>query len=338
MRALAVLTVRNEGAFLLEWMAHHRAVGFTDILAFSNDCDDGTDAMLDRLAALGWLTHVRNDGPHPQGPQWTALKAADRHTAKAAADWVMVLDIDEFLAVAAGDGTLSALLAAVPDADAIALTWRMFGNAGADEVADTALRHRFTACAPRVLHWPWTAVQIKTLFRNNGTFGKLGVHRPRNPDPERSAKWVDGSGNPLPEGFGRLFHGLGTDPYALAQVNHYALGAMQDFVLKADRGRPNRKGAPPDMDYWVERNFSAVEDRTVLRLDPRVAPLLDELRADPVLGVLHRAALDWRRARVAALLAEEHWRQLYGRLMLAGPTRILTAAEARRVWSRNPRS
>ena len=26
MRALAVLTVRNEGAFLLEWLAHHRAV------------------------------------------------------------------------------------------------------------------------------------------------------------------------------------------------------------------------------------------------------------------------------------------------------------------------
>ena len=52
MRSLAILTVKNEAAFLLEWLAHHRAVGFTDFLVFSNDCDDGTDAMLERLATL----------------------------------------------------------------------------------------------------------------------------------------------------------------------------------------------------------------------------------------------------------------------------------------------
>lgn len=38
MRTLAILTQRNEGAFLLEWLAHHRAIGFTDFLVFSNDC------------------------------------------------------------------------------------------------------------------------------------------------------------------------------------------------------------------------------------------------------------------------------------------------------------
>ncbi|MEK7854637.1 MAG: type VI secretion system baseplate subunit TssG, partial [Acidobacteriota bacterium] len=41
--------VHDEGAFLLEWLAHHRASGFTDVLVFSNDCSDGTDLMLDRI-------------------------------------------------------------------------------------------------------------------------------------------------------------------------------------------------------------------------------------------------------------------------------------------------
>ena len=77
MRATAILTVKNEGAFLLEWLAHHRACGFTHVLAFSNACSDGTDAMLDRLAQLGGLTHVRNDGPHDQGPHWSALRLAE---------------------------------------------------------------------------------------------------------------------------------------------------------------------------------------------------------------------------------------------------------------------
>ncbi|MDH5530269.1 MAG: glycosyltransferase family 2 protein, partial [Paracoccaceae bacterium] len=73
-RFLAILTVRNEGAFLIDWLAHHRASGFTDFLVFSNDCQDGTDLMLDRLSAMGWLTHVRNDSGHKRGPQWSALK------------------------------------------------------------------------------------------------------------------------------------------------------------------------------------------------------------------------------------------------------------------------
>ena len=94
MRALAITSVKNEGPFLLEWLAHHRAVGFTDFLVFSNDCDDGTDAMLDRLAELGWLTHLPNPGPWKEGPQWAALKRADAHPLVAQADWIAVIDVD----------------------------------------------------------------------------------------------------------------------------------------------------------------------------------------------------------------------------------------------------
>ena len=118
MRALAVLGVKNEGAFLLDWLAHHRATGFTEFLVCSNDCTDGTDAMLDRLAALGWLNHLRNDIAHPRGPQWSALKAADAHPLMRSADWVLFLDIDEFVNIHAGDRTLSSLLLALPDATA----------------------------------------------------------------------------------------------------------------------------------------------------------------------------------------------------------------------------
>ena len=86
--------------------------------------------MLDRLQAMGWLTHVRNDGPHEEGPQWAALKAADRHPLVRLADWVLFADVDEFVNIHAGDRTVAALLAALPRATAIPLTWRLFGNAG----------------------------------------------------------------------------------------------------------------------------------------------------------------------------------------------------------------
>jgi hypothetical protein len=180
-RVTAVLTVRNEGAFLLEWLAHHRACGITDFLVFSNDCDDGTDAMLDRLQALGWLTHLPNPGPHPQGPQWAALKRADSHPLVRGSDWLLSLDVDEFVNIRVGDRTIPALLAALPEATAIPLTWRLFGNAGVVGIEDRRVTETFTRAAPEVLHWPWRAVLFKTLFRNDGTYGKLGVHRPRSP-------------------------------------------------------------------------------------------------------------------------------------------------------------
>ena len=41
---------KDEGPYLLEWVAYHHLLGFTDILFLTNDCSDGTDEMLDALA------------------------------------------------------------------------------------------------------------------------------------------------------------------------------------------------------------------------------------------------------------------------------------------------
>jgi len=334
-RILGILTVRNEGAFLLEWLAHHRACGFTDFLVFSNDCDDGTDAMLDRLSEMGWLTHVRNDGPHDEGPQWAALKAAHKHPLVKAADWVLLFDIDEFVNVHVGDRTVPALLDAVPGADAITLTWRMFGNAGVVHYSDTPVTETFQRAAPAVLHWPWRAALFKTLFRNDGAYGKLGVHRPRNPDRSRSPVWVDGSGRVLDAAFRtqRVFSDFGQDNYRLVQMNHYALGAMESYVVKCDRGRANRDASVFDMGYWVERNFCDVADGSILQLNAH--GLRGDLHADPVLGGLHITAVQWRHQRFAALMAQEPWRALFGRLMMTSPTRVLSPEEARLIWNRS---
>ena len=92
MKITAVLCVRNEGAFLLDWLAHHLACGVTHVVALSNDCDDGTDALLDRLDALGHVTHIRNDGPYDKGGiQFTGLKLADKSAAVREADWLLAL-------------------------------------------------------------------------------------------------------------------------------------------------------------------------------------------------------------------------------------------------------
>ena len=342
MRVLAVLTVRNEGAFLVEWLAHHRAVGFSDFLVFSNDCEDGTDTMLDHLAAMGALTHIRNPGPHAQGPQWAALKHASSHPLFAAADWAMVLDIDEFVNIHVGGHRIPDLLAALPHATVIPLTWRMFGNAGVIAFTDTPVRETFTQAAPAILHWPWRASLFKTLFKADGSYAKFGVHRPRSPDATRlqDQRWFDGSGRELPPVYhtSRVLSPLGTDNFQLAQLNHYALGAMQSYLVKCDRGRANRDASAFDMGYWVDRNFSDAADRSILALAPAVQPLIDHLKSDPKLAALHQTAVVWRQTRFAALMTAEPWRALFGRLLLTPPSRVLSAEQARSIWHQSDQS
>lgn len=333
MRVLAVLCVRNEAAFLLEWLAHHRAAGFTDFLVFSNNCQDGTARMLDRLEALGQLSHVRNEGPyHKGGIQFTALKQADRHPLMQQADWVLVLDIDEFVCIKTGDGTVADLLAALPQADAVTLTWRLFGNAGIVRYEDQPVTEQFTRCAPEVIHWPWRAVMFKTLYRNNGTYRKCGVHRPRDvKDAARldRFRWFDCEGRELGAEFKtkRLFSSYGRPNGRLAQLNHYPLGAMESYVLKADRGRVNRQ-AELGMDYWVERNYCAASDTSIARSSAARAELQAGLLRDPELARLHAGAVAWRHERFAALMQQEPFRALFARLLMTPPSRAVSPAAA----------
>lgn len=337
MRALAVLCVRNEGAFLLEWLAHHKGVGFRDVLVFSNDCDDGTDAMLDRLDAMGELTHIRNDGPHEGGVQWTAMKRADKHPLVKGADWLMTLDIDEFVNIHTGDHTLSALIAALPKADAITLTWRLFGNGGVERFQDAPVTEQFLHAAPEVMFWPWRAFMFKTLYRNTGAYRKLGVHRPRSPvDGKADAtRWFDGHGRALEARFRRqqIFSPFGRPHYGLAQLNHYALGAMESYILKRDRGRAVHGADSLGLDYWTERNWCQVEDRSIRATAPLARPHLERLRGDAELTRLHQAAVAWRHARFAELMAQEPFRALYGRLLMSPPARPVPLDRARMLFA-----
>jgi hypothetical protein len=334
MRSLAILTVRNEGAFLLEWLAHHRAVGFSDFLVFSNDCEDGTDAILDRLAEMDWLTHLPNPGPYDKGGiQFTALKQAAKHANTAAADWILPLDVDEFVNIHIGDGTLQALVSALPDATAITLTWRNFGNAGQVRYADALITETFTKAAPEIMHWPWRSAMFKTFYRNDGIYRKPGVHRPRDVDDTRlsEAQWYDSHGRKLDDQFKtrRIFNTYGRPNYGLAQLNHYPLGAMESYVLKAARGRAVHSDDMLGLDYWVERNFNLADDTSIQRYTDARDALLSELKADAQLAELHAKAVAWRHARFDALMLQEPYRALFGRLLMAAPSRMVTPQGAR---------
>ena len=174
---------------------------------------------------------------------------------------------------------------------------------------------------------------FKTLYRNDGTYRKPGVHRPRSPDPDRlqDAQWYDSHGRRLGEGFKtrQIFNRFGQENYGLAQLNHYPLGAMESYVLKAARGRAVHDEDRLGLDYWVERNFNVESDTSISRYKAARDETMRTLRADAQLAALHDAAVSWRHARFDALMLEEPSRALFGRLLMAPPSRPVTPQAAR---------
>jgi hypothetical protein len=322
-RILAITTMRNEAPFVLEWIAYHQHIGVTDFLVYSNDCEDGTDVLLDRLDALGVIHHARNHSRGKKTVQWRALSKAQRHPAYAAADWIFVTDVDEFLNIHAGDGKIADLIAAAPDAHGFAIPWRMFGNNGAIDFHDKPVLEQFTQAAPEALLWPWRAVQYKSLYRQDARYEKLGVHRPKLRAGQDRGHWVDGNGGPLPDN-PNLFQYTTEPRYGLAQINHYAVGAIKSFLVKVARGKPNHTSDPIDLAYWTDRNFATHEDTRIMRHQRAVCARVTDLMADAEVRRLHLAGVAWRQAKIHAILQTLEGHSMFASLLQIPPTQPLS--------------
>ncbi|MBO9474068.1 glycosyltransferase family 2 protein [Shimia sp. R10_1] len=328
-RILSVTSVRNEAPYLLEWIAHHKAAGVTDFLIFSNDCDDGTHEMLVTLDDAGVLTHV----PHAPTPgksiQWQALRQAWKHPLRKQADWILVSDVDEFLNIHVPGHRIPDLLAKLPDeTDAIVLPWRLFGNNDQVLIEDRPVTEQFTRAIAADAQYPVAASLFKMLFRTSGPFNQLGVHRPKQKAPEKAGlpNIFDGSGHPahpyLAENPARLsLYGLGV-ARNLVELNHYAVRSAASFVVKNERGLPNRTGKKVDLAYWVERNFNSEDCRSIAKMRPATEGVLGELLSISGIADLHKAAVTWHQERFVTLVTRPEGQELMSQILTAGSSQV----------------
>ncbi|SMP01646.1 glycosyltransferase family 2 protein [Shimia sagamensis] len=329
MRILSVTSVRNEAPYLLEWIAHHRAAGVTDFLIYSNDCDDGTDQMLELLAEAGEVVHV----PHVPDPdksiQWQALRQAWKHPLRKAADWIMVTDVDEFVNIHVSGHQLTDLIASVPsETDAILLPWRLFGNNDHVAIDDVPVTEQFTRCIPASAQYPVAASLFKTLFRAKGPFNQLGVHRPKQKDPEKAGlpNIVDGAGKPMrpflaqnPQRLSLYDVGVARD---LVELNHYAVRSAAAFAVKRDRGLPNRATKKVDLAYWVERNFNTENNTSIDAMRAGTDVVLQDLLALDGIAEAHAKGVQWHRGRFDDLIQQPEVQELMSQILCAGSSQV----------------
>ena len=339
---MAVSMMKDEAPFLLEWFAHHLAIGFTDILVYTNDCSDGTVEMLQRLEELGLGYHRHNVIPEGSKPQPSALKHAQDEPLVQAADWVMVFDADEFVVINHPAGHMDGLLDDVVarGANGIVMTWRIFGSNGVVAWSREPVSEQYVRAAPELWNKGWG---VKTLFRFDPDHWKLGIHRPSikskhlETDWPASVHWLNGSGQPMEDyfkfrGWRSIRRTLG---YDWVQVNHYAVKSIDSYAVRKLRGNVNNKKDKYNADYWALQDRNEVPDSRILRHAPERARIMAELLRDPVLRELHEAAL----LRVEARLAEYRKGEAYVALrdgLIAASRVPITDVEAKPPQARDP--
>jgi hypothetical protein len=339
---MAVSMMKDEAPFLIEWVAHHLAIGFTDVLVYTNDCTDGTVEMLERLQSLGLAHHRPNVIPPGIKPQPSAIAHAQAEPLVADADWVMLLDADEFLCINHPSGNVEGMLddAVARGANGIVVTWRILGSNGVTDWSRAPVTEQYTRAAPPDWNKGWG---VKTLFRFDPEFWKLGIHRPsiRNKHLEDgfpdTVHWLNGSGEPMEDYF--KFRGWRsirrTIGYDWAQVNHYAVKSVESYMVRRFRGNVNAKKDKYNADYWALQDRNEVEDRSALRHAARRAEIAAALLDDPVLRDLHEAAQERIEAWLADHRRTDPYRETRDALKAASAVPI-DAVEAKPPKARDP--
>ncbi len=297
-----VSTMKNEGPYILEWVAHYKTLGFDKLVVCTNDCTDTTVGILQRLQEMGHViqhdTIVRKAGIHR-----SALRQASRRYAEVMeADWVFVCDVDEFLNIHVGDGSARSLVAASGAApDVISVPWRIFGPNGIESFQDRPVTEQFTrAELPFDADArPETGKFVKSLYTNQHKFQRMGLHGPV-PQEEGPEPIV----HVLPGGEPYVVDGkrTGNPPlFDLAQVNHYALRSLDSFLIKRARGRANHSHHVLGVEYWQRFNLNDEPDTSIARYAAEQQDWLRDLHKDPVLADLHAQAVEWHRRKAASL-------------------------------------
>lgn len=265
--------VRNEGPYLLEWIAFHRVVGFSHFVIADHGSDDGGRILLAQLEEAGLATVIdipRKPGDAPQLAAYSRLL----QEAPATLELLAFIDADEFILPSQGDSMQPLLqkLFAPPDVSALALNWASFGSAGRLFGSAAPVLERFTRRAPREF-------AINRHYKSIVRRGRVaGFGNPHHPDLYWGRR-VDALGadlQPGPEEGGGLSAGV---QWEGARINHYAVRSVEEFLCKAAKGSASQPDRIKHQAYFELHDRNDEDCGRALSLLPAVRLEMQRLAA-----------------------------------------------------------
>jgi len=267
---------KNEDAYVLEWLAFHRIVGFSQFLIADNGSSDLTRQILSILQKksepITLVDYPDEEGVRPQLGAYNALTKM----CPADIDAIAFIDADEFIAPMADARSVVPKFTELfsdPEVGAVALNWACFGSGG----------HRF---------WDEGLVIERFLARSLPTFS-VNQHYKTVVRPTCVDQWVTPHHASLTNG--RYVNSLGQDlvyrdgrqdsltksvVWSALRVNHYVVKSFEEFILrKSPKGSATKAGRVKHRTYFElhDKNNEACE--AMLAFVPAVKAEISRLEA-----------------------------------------------------------
>lgn len=277
--AAVVGTMRDDGIYALEWIAHYQALGFEHIFIYTNDNSDGSEVLLRRLADQGIITLIESTTARKVAPEVKAYE----HSIQLLTDlrhfaWVLYVDSDELFTPAPQyDNDVKNILAALaqryPDRlpSAVCYVWRWYVSGMAFARTPGLLIERFQHATPHSL--------TKSLVRLQDA---VSMRRDHFPDFKAGGFLVDSAFERLPQDTNLMWKKR-EPQYAGGCVNHYWPKSFEEFAIKKARGQTldletNLYDRPFSLFFeWngheVEENRFPIDARLLARVQEKVEAL-----------------------------------------------------------------
>ncbi len=235
-------------------------------------------------------------------------------------DWVVPLDVDEFINIKVGKGQLHDLFDAVPGANLISISQQNFGHSGIWSFSDELQTSLFEYGWDRKSKYTRNLNKrgTKTLTHKTAEAIVWWNHSPEfSPKKLESVRPVNGSGIDISEvDMTKPVKSLIQPHYGfdLVQLNHYAVRAVDTFLLKMARGSSAHPGEAYEMKYWRKYDHNDFQDRSIIRHSDELKAAKAELLEDPELKQLHNRAVNEAHNRILKLKESEAVKSLQRRI------------------------
>ncbi|CAI9121384.1 glycosyltransferase family 2 protein [Brytella acorum] len=270
-------TARDEGIYLLEWIAWHRAIGFDHIFICSNSNMDRSDELLQALSANGIITWVDTNPESPIQIQRKAYGAAMANLPQMLDyQWTLVIDLDEFLALDFNFYTEIRTFFDLQDArgaDGIAFSWVMMTPDGKTSHDAQPMISRFQRREP-----PQNLL-VKTAFQTRlASF--CHAHNPHWAF-QRSHRTFDTDGKILHTELSKAPH-LSELGEKNAWIAHYFHKSLEEYVWKHSRPRGDTKNFSMKKSYEIRfiQPFIDFFDKNNTLPDKRLEPFIPALKKE----------------------------------------------------------
>lgn len=259
------LIAKNEGPYLLEWIAYYSIIGFDSFLIYDNESQDDSASKI--RSASRYFNIKYNFWPDTPdvSPQISAYEHAIKNTDS---HWIAFIDTDEFIYIEDNKDISDFLSKFSDEIGAVCINWKLFGSSGHEKMTDDFVIRRFTKCEEHL------SSHVKSIVRRDAV-EKMTVHAPVLKEGMRYA-YSDGTIAEL-----QRFSEAEVHEPQPAHINHYVLKSREEYERKIIRGQGGTPTNSPDKrkkftpGFWNAHDRNEATDTSMLSYIPEIERIVN---------------------------------------------------------------